>query len=118
MASTKSTPTTTIISPDAYRAFADFLSAGGTGSFDEWYASEAGQTALTAFADQAKAAARSQLMADAKAIWRDFKENSEVTIYSREHGARMLTYLSGLDFDAIVAEPASTEASTEATDSK
>jgi hypothetical protein len=110
MTSTKTPDQAAVVIPaDAYRAFADFLSAGNTGSFDDWFASDAGKTALVAFQDQATAAAKSTRMADAKALWRDFKNNGEVTVYAKAHAARLLAYLSTVDFDAIVA---STDATT------
>ncbi len=105
MTSTK-TPdaTATVIPAEAYEAYAAYMRTGGTVSFMEWLASDSGQAALTAFQDQATAAAKAARMADAKAIWRDFKENGEGTIYARAHAARMLAYLSTVDFDAITAE--------------
>lgn len=112
---TRSTVQTASIPADAYRAFADYLSAGNTGSFDEWYASDAGKTALLAFEDQAKAAEKAARMADAKAMWRDFKNNGQITMYAKAHALRLVDYLATVDFDAI--QPEATEV-TEDTDSK
>jgi hypothetical protein len=75
MASRQSKTTTEVTAPtaDAYRAFADFLGAGNTASFEDWYASDAGKTAILAFQDQANAAKRAERMAANKTVWRDLK---------------------------------------------
>ena len=102
--------TAAVIPPEAYEAYAAFMRTGGIASFTDWFDSESGQTALTALQDQQAAAAKSERMADAKAIWRDFKNSGEVTRYSRQHAERLLAYLQTVDFAAI-------DASTDAADS-
>jgi hypothetical protein len=96
--------TATPIPPDAYRAFADFLAAGNTASFEDWYGSDAGKTALLAFQDQANAALRAGRMSNSKAVWRDLKAFGTIASEKGIAAAKAeRDYLIGLDLDKLEA---------------
>lgn len=110
---TNTTPDVSTATPDDYRAFADFLAAGNTGSFADWFASPAGEAQRVAFADQAKAAARKNLMSASRAVWRDFKQNGQLTTYSVAKLRELMAHVATLDLDSL---PEPTDTTTDADD--
>lgn len=100
------TPDVSTATADDYRAFADFLQAGNTASFADWFASPAGEAQRTAFADQQAAAARAKLQSAVRAVWRDIKNNGQVTTYSGVRAQLVRDMLTSLDYDALPAPTA------------
>lgn len=118
MAGRTSTTSTTAQTPaptaDAFRAFADYMTSGGTDDFNTWWASDAGRAAATAFADQVNAALRTARQSATRAVWRDLKNNGQVTTYSRDRAILVRDYLVGLDMDNV-PEPTSDDTADDAT---